>query len=165
MKNDLRTAAVALVAVVIGFVGAWFVLGARATQLAADNDTLRRQAAQLIQQIDDTRAPRGEEDLLGRWATTVEKSRLGKIELIFEMHRDGSVVWESVSDKKQRQIASGKWRLEGGDIHFAVTVTDEQSPEKGRSRTTVAHIEELTADCLTLIVDGDKWSFHRVAAS
>lgn len=163
MKNDLRTAVVALFAVVVGFVGAWFVLGARATQLAEDNEALRRQAA-LIQQIADARPPRGEEQLLGRWATTVEKSRLGKIELIFDMRGDGSVVWQSVSDKQQREIASGQWRLDRDDVHFAVTVTDEQSPEKGRSRTTVASIEELTTDCLTLIVDGDEWSFHRVAA-
>ena len=139
------------------------VLSSRVARLAEENDTLRQQTGRLIQQINDARP--GQDGLIGRWATTVEKSRLGRIELVFELHQDGSVVWQSVREKQQNEIAVGQWRLDRDSVHFAVIVTDAGSPEKGRQKSTVAAIKELTTRCLTLIVDGDEWSFRRVASS
>ena len=161
--NDLRTAIVGIVAVTIGFAGAWMVFGARNAQLTEENSVLRQQTGQLIQQIDDQ--PNPEALLVGRWATMVDKTRLGKIELIFELREDRSVRWESIHANKVTDIARGTWKLVDHGIHFAVTIVDERSPEKGQKKTTIATIKELGQTCLTLEVDGAEWVFHRAAQS
>lgn len=162
--NDLRTAVVGLFAVVVGFAGAWMVFGGRAARLEEENSVLRdRQRNQLVQEIDSS-SGESRRMLVGRWATTIDKSRLGRIELVFELREDGSVLWQSLNDQEFTTIAKGKWRLEDEDIHFTVTIVDENSPDKGEENTTVARINELTAGCLSLIVDGDNWSFHRASA-
>ena len=162
--NDLRTAIVALVAVVVGFAGAWLVFGARTADLIEENKVLRGQRGHLIQQTENDSPTDQAHLLVGTWSTTVEKSRLGQIDLVFDLQDDGDVVWRSVSDAKSTTIAQGKWKVLDDGIHFAVTIVDDRSSDKGKSRTTVAQIKELGKSCLSVVVDGTYWSFHRLSA-
>jgi hypothetical protein len=164
--NELRTAIVGLVAVVVGFAGAWFVLGARSAQLAKENDDLRRHGHQArpvdVNPSSDLGDPASlQRKLIGRWATVVQKSRLGRINLIFDLQTDGTVRWESTTGSEATEIASGAWKLEPGGIHFAVTIVDPRSPDKGLQRATTAKIVDLIGACLTLEVDGVEWEFFR----
>lgn len=158
--TELRIFLVALIAVVVGFAGAWMVFGARATKLAEENDLLRRQSGQLIQQLDQTQFD--ERRLVGRWSTIVEKSRLGKIELIVDLRPDGSVAWQSAASGKTNPIADGRWKLQSPqEIAFDLTIVDEHSPDKGQERSTLVTIRESTPSCLVLDVDGGEWVFLR----
>ncbi len=162
--NDLRTAIVGFVAVAVGFGGAWMVFGSRAARLEEENNILRdRQRSQVVQEIGNSPSD-SRRLLVGRWATTVDKSRVGRIELIFELREDGSVFWESSAESQSTMIAEGDWRLDGENIYFDVIIVDESSPEKGLEKSTIAEVKELTESCLSLIVDGDNWSFHRTSA-
>lgn len=159
--NDLRTALVAFLAVVAGFTGAWLLFGARTAQLAEENTSLRQQTSQLIQQLDGPPQRPDDVALLGRWSTIVEESRLGEIELVFELQENGEVLWESLAQGKSKVIADGRWTLEGDKIHFAVTIVDEESPESGQQKATTAIIKEITEAGMVLDVNGVEWSFHR----
>ena len=160
--NELRIFIVALLAVVVGFAGAWMVFGARAAKLADENNVLRQQTGQLIQQLDD--GTFDERKLLGRWATTVEKARTGKIELIVDFRNDGSVTWQSASGGQVHSIAEGNWIFHSpGEIDFDLLIVNERSPDKGRRRTTLATIREATPSCLVLDVEGSEWVFLRTS--
>ncbi len=159
--SDIRTAIVGFAAVVIGFAGAWMVFGGRAAKLERENIVLRQQQrGQLTQQLNETPADPSKQ-LIGKWATTVAKSRLGRAELIFELRDDGSVVWRSVQEQKFTEIAVGTWTLDGDQLSFVVTIVDDRSADKGQQKTTVARIKELSSSCLSLEVEGDEWAFHR----
>jgi len=164
--NDLRTALVAFVAVVVGFVGAWLVLGSRMGRLEDENRQLRAQTTQTtgsVQQRDTTQPALSEERLVGSWATTVERSAQGRTELILRMREDGAVIWESRSGGRRREIARGNWRLEDNALHFAVTITDDASAEQDREKTATAVVSELGGNYLMLLVDGKDWSFRRAS--
>lgn len=158
--NELRIFMIALVAVVVGFAGAWMVFGTRAAKLADENDLLRQQTGQLIQQIDDSRFD--QRKLIGRWATTVEKVNTGKVELIVDFRADGNVAWQSASGGKTHPIAEGNWQYSSpGTITFDLLIVNPRSPEKGKRRSTTATIRDATPSILVLDVDGSEWVFVR----
>jgi hypothetical protein len=160
--NDLRIFAVAIIAVVVGFAGAWMVFGGRAAKLADENHVLREQTGQLIQQLDNGQFdPR---KLVGRWVTTVERSRIGKVELIVDLSDDGKAVWQSASGGALHPIADGQWKFQGpAAIDFDLLIVNQRSTEKGKRRTTLATIRESTPSCLVLDVDGTEWVFLRTS--
>ena len=102
--NDLRTAVVGMVCLAVGVVITWFIFGAKASQLEEENRALRdQQRSHLITtRVDE---PHLRSQLVGKWATTVSKSRLGRIELIFELGEDGMVRWQSVQQQEFSTIA------------------------------------------------------------
>jgi hypothetical protein len=160
--NELRIFTVAIIAVVVGFAGAWMVFGGRAAKLADENNVLRAQTGQLIQQLDNGQFE--ERRLVGRWGTTVERTGTGKVELIVDMHDDGTAVWESASGGQLHPIANGKWTLQTPDaIAFDLLIVNERSAEKGQRRTTPATIRESTPSCLVLDVEGTQWVFLRTS--
>jgi hypothetical protein len=160
--NELRIFIIALVAVVVGFVGAWMVFGSRVAKLADENNTLRQQTGQLIQQLDSGKFDPSK--LIGRWATTVEKARTGKIELIVDFHADGRVMWESASNGEMHPIAEGTWNFRSpGEIDFDLVIVNERSPDRGKKRATLATVRESTPSCLVLDVEGGEWVFLRTS--
>jgi hypothetical protein len=160
--NELRIFIIALLAVVVGFAGAWMMFGTQAAKLASENDVLRQQAGQLIQQLDDGQF--SQRRLIGRWATTVEKARSGKIELIVTFNDDGSVAWESASGGQRHPIAEGQWKFQSpAAIDFDLLIVNERSPDKGQRRSTLATIRDATPSCLVLDVDGSEWVFLRTS--
>lgn len=156
--NELRIFIVALLAVVVGFAGAWMVFGSRAAKLASENQVLREQKGQLIQQLDrDNFDPRL---LVGRWATTVEKSDRGKVELIVELRDGGIATWQSSTPAGIEPIAEGKWKFRApSDIDFDLLIVSPRSPDKGQRRTTLATIRDATSSLLVLDVEGTEWVF------
>lgn len=160
--NEIRIFIIAIIAVVVGFAGAWMVFGGRAAKLADENNVLRAQTGQLIQQLDSNQFdPR---KLVGRWVTTVERTRSGRVELIVDLRDDGKAIWESASGGAMHPIADGQWKFESpAAIDFDLLIVNERSAEKGKRRTTLATIRESTPSCLVLDVDGTEWVFLRTS--
>ena len=158
--NDLRTAVVGVACLIVGMVVAWFIFGAKASHLEAENRALREQAQGRLTTTElDNSGLRAR--LVGKWATTVSKSRLGRIELIFELGEDGSVRWQSVQQQQFTTIAEGTWELEGDSLQFEVLVIDPRSSDVGQQKSALARVLDVDASCLSLEVEGDKWAFHR----
>ena len=144
----------------MGVVITWFIFGAKASQLEEENRALRDQ------QRSHLTASRGDEpqlrsQLVGKWATTVSKSRLGRIELIFDLGEDGGVRWQSVQQQEFTTIAEGTWQLMGESIQFEVTVIDARSDDTGQQKSALARILDVGESCLSLEVEGEEWAFHR----
>lgn len=160
--NDLRTASVGFICLAVGIAGTWFIFGAKAAQLEKENRVLRQQ-----QWTDPTSSTAespsvSREQLIGKWATTVSKTRLGRIELIFELRDDGQVRWHSVQGDQIKTIAEGTWQVEDRNLQFSVIITDGDSANAASTaKSATAHILELSGACLELEVEGDQWGFHR----
>ena len=163
--NDLRTAIVGFTCLAVGIVGTWFIFGAKAAQLEKENRALRQQQTGFPREFPDSPADLRQQ-LIGQWATTVSKTRLGRIELIFELSDDGRVRWKSVQGQQIKTIAEGTWQVEDRNLQFTVIVLDQGNPPENAAsaaRTATATILELSGACLALEVDGDQWGFHRTS--
>lgn len=158
--NDLRTAIVGTACLVVGAVVTWFIFGSKATHLEQENRALRQQRQNQVTTT-EVEAPALRSRLIGQWATTVSKSRLGRIELIFELSDDGSVRWRSVQQQQFTTIAEGNWELEGDSVRFDVTIIDQRSDDVGQKKTALARVIDIGESCLSLEVEGDEWAFHR----
>ena len=158
--SDLRTAIVGFVCLAVGVAGAWFIFGAKASVLEQENRALReQQRGRLTTPLTET--PQLRRRLMGQWATTVSKSRFGRIELIFELSPDGSARWQSVQQQKFTTIAEGTWELDGESVRFDVKVVDERSTDVGQMKSAIARVVDVDESCLSLEVEGDLWAFHR----
>lgn len=160
--NDLRTASVGFVCLAVGIVGTWFIFGAKAAQLEKENRVLRQQQWANPANSHSESPVVTREQLIGQWATTVSKTRLGRIELIFELRDDGQVRWHSVQGDQIKAIAEGTWKVEDQQLRFSVIIIDgDNGLTRGAAKTATAHILELSGACLELEVEGDQWGFHR----
>ena len=157
--NEVRTAIVGIVCLAVGGLGAWFIYGGKAAELEQEIKVLREQQGILTPSV--TNSPQLRSQLVGEWATTVSKSRLGRIELIFELGDDGTVRWKSVHEQEFTTIAEGTWELSGENLRFDVTVVDKRSDDLGQTKSADARVLHVGHSCLSLDVAGDRWAFHR----